>query len=204
MKIIGEAEKIKGQHKRFICQCDCGNIMRVTNYNLNITKKCHSCAGKENAITTHGKTNTPEYRIWTAIIQRCCNKNNPTWDLYGGRGIAVSKRWLKFENFILDMGVRPSNKHSIDRIDNSKGYNRTNCRWSLSTEQQRNKRTSRLLTCNGITKNLVEWVSTTGIPGSTITNRLSRGWSEQKTLSTPSNKLFANNRASGNYPRSIK
>lgn len=78
------------------------------------------------------------------MIQRCGNARNPGFANYGGRGITVCERWLSFENFLADMGPRPTPAHSIDRIDNDRGYEPGNCRWATVTEQNRNRRSTKL------------------------------------------------------------
>lgn len=83
---------------------------------------------------------TPEYVAWKSMIQRCTNRNNIAFKWYGARGIRVSKQWMKPEKFLMDMGKRPSSKHSLDRIDNSKGYSSGNCRWATKSEQAYNRR----------------------------------------------------------------
>lgn len=85
-----------------------------------------------------GKT-TPTYNSWLCIKQRCLNKNNHHWSVYGGRGIGIEESWLVFENFLKDMGERPKDT-TIDRIDNNKGYSKDNCKWSTIYEQQINHR----------------------------------------------------------------
>lgn len=133
----------------------------------------------------HGSLRAVEYRIWSLIIQRCMNKNNPAYESYGGRGIAVCNRWLKYENFLSDMGRRPSPKHSIDRKNNSKGYSKANCIWSLPLGQARNTRRNRHLTCCGRTQCLQAWALEVGISRQTICARLRLGWSVQQALQKP-------------------
>ena len=116
------------------------------------------------------------------MIARCYNPNNAAYNRYGGRGITVCKRWRKFENFLADMGNRPSSKYSIDRIDNSGNYTRENCKWSTMKEQCRNRRNNRLLTLNGETHCVAEWVDIVGIRSDTIRARLKRGWSVERAL----------------------
>ena len=82
----------------------------------------------------------PLYVMWNNIFQRCENPTAPGYKEYGGRGIHVTKRWYKFENFLIDMGPRPSCKHSIDRIKNDKGYGKSNCRWATRSQQMLNRR----------------------------------------------------------------
>lgn len=83
---------------------------------------------------------TPEYRAWTGMWTRCTNKKDIMYHHYGGRGITVCAKWDSFEKFLKDMGHRPSKLHSIDRINNDRGYSKNNCRWSVRTEQIRNRR----------------------------------------------------------------
>jgi len=91
----------------------------------------------------HGMFGTPEYWSWSGMIQRCTNPRNPAFHNYGGRGIKVCKRWLKFENFFADLGLKPSPKHTLDRINNSRGYSPDNCQWATWKEQNNNRRPKR-------------------------------------------------------------
>lgn len=90
--------------------------------------------------TMHNGTYRPEYKIWSAMVQRCTNSKNKNYKNYGGRGIAVCEEWLMFANFFRDMGERPTSKHTLEREDNNKGYSKENCKWATRTENNFNKR----------------------------------------------------------------
>lgn len=113
-------------------------------------------------------------------------KNNSS---YYRRGIKICDRWKNsFENFYKDMGPRPSDKHSIDRIDNDGNYEPSNCRWVTQLEQNRNKSNNRLITIGGETKILQEWLEFLKIPLSSYRNRVIRGMSPVEALTKPFQK----------------
>lgn len=117
------------------------------------------------------------------MLQRCNNPNQKHYKNYGGRGITVCERWLKFKLFMEDMGVRPDGM-SIDRIDNEKGYYKDNCRWTTRKTQQRNTRSNRLISFNGEIKTLAEWAEIKKLGYSTLQTRIWRGWSVERALLT--------------------
>lgn len=120
---------------------------------------------------------------------RCYNPDNVKYHVYGGRGIVVCDRWLDkkvgYQNFLLDMGRRPENCNSIDRIDNDGNYEPSNCRWASQREQMNNTRSNHVLTLNGVSLNIMQWSERVGISDRVLHSRLKRGWSVEKTLTTP-------------------
>jgi len=118
---------------------------------------------------------TAEYARWRNIHSRCQDPNNPQYLHYGGRGIKLCKRWEEFENFLADVGPRPSPRHSLDRIDNNGHYTPKNCHWATVTEQLRNRRTTRFITYRGETKTLLEWIAILGLPRERTIGRICKG-----------------------------
>lgn len=131
------------------------------------------------------------YNIWTFMIQRCNNKNFSEYHRYGARGITVCDHWLSFQNFLSDMGECP-NGRSIERRENDKGYEPSNCRWATARDQARNRRSNRWLTHDGRTQLLIDWADELNITHAAILKRFQRGWSIEKVLSTPKGKSNAN------------
>jgi hypothetical protein len=125
--------------------------------------------------------------------QRCYNRNHNSFKDYGGRGISVCERWISvngFQNFVADMGKRPSREHSIDRIDNNKGYSPENCRWSSRIDQASNKRNNRLLKKEGHAMTVAQWARRLGVPVATLSWRIQNGWPDEKVLKFDDNTSF--------------
>jgi len=128
------------------------------------------------------------YGSWRGMLWRCHDPRGKNWRLYGSRGVEVCERWTGrggFENFFSDMGPRPSAQHSIDRLDNNKGYEPGNCRWATRIEQRRNQRKSLFLEIDGERVSLAEFCEKTGRDYSVVAGRLKIGWSQEDAISRP-------------------
>lgn len=186
--VIASGEKHPQNGQFWICRCKCGTTREVRQVSLRrgASRSC-GCLRAElhrQVHTKHGLSQHREYQIWIDMIHRCTDPSYRNYPDYGGRGIGVCDRWLSVDSFIKDMGPRPSQKHSLDRIDNEQGYSPENCRWATQAEQNRNKRNSKRVTAFGRTQILADWALETGIPRSTVQHRLNRGWSPERALTT--------------------
>ncbi|MDD4995792.1 MAG: hypothetical protein PHW53_05015 [Patescibacteria group bacterium] len=176
--------------RRVVCICDCGkeHIAILKNIVSGSIISCGCFRDKKLAKVqmTHNMSNTSEYSIWRGIKKRCLTEKSTNYIYYGGRGIMICDRWRNsFENFFADMGARPSINHSIDRKDNMLGYSAENCRWSTVKEQANNKRNNIILEFNRESLNVTQWAEKLGIDRMRIFNRIDRGWSIEKILTTP-------------------
>lgn len=186
----------KGNQTTWLCKCDCGLLKTVATGSLvnGDTKSC-GCSSHEAARqrfiqmnTSHGWSGTATHESWKAMKQRCLNKRNPNYADYGGRGVLVCESWMRFEHFLADMGPRPEGT-SIERKNNSLGYNKHNCKWATPTEQANNKRTTTIVTANGETKPLTQWCREKGLNYQTIQGRIQdRNWLPERALSQPIRK----------------
>lgn len=126
------------------------------------------------------------------MIARCTDQDHDSFEEYGGRGITVCERWLKsFTDFLSDVGKRPSESHSLDRIETNGNYEPGNVRWATKSQQNRNLRTNALLVLDGKSATAAEWSEITGISPITIATRKRRGWTDERTLTTPAMKKSA-------------
>lgn len=174
-----------------LCRCDCGKEKSINYRNLIYGKsKTCGCSWGLN-LAKHGDYKSITYSTWQAMLARCNNKNNGKYSLYGGRGISVCDRWKRYENFLHDMGVRPSKNHSIDRINVDDGYHPENCRWASQKQQCRNKRDNRYIETTSGRMTVVEAAEKYNLNKSTIFNRLARGKSDSEALLPPKFKRNA-------------
>lgn len=134
-----------GSKIMWLCRCSCGaqKAVRAGSLTRGRSTSC-GCWQRELATkssTTHNGSSTPEFMVWKSMLGRCSNPNCKDWKNYGGRGIFVCDRWRAgFQNFLDDMGRRPSNEFSIDRVDVNGNYEPGNCRWATAKEQVDNRR----------------------------------------------------------------
>ena len=178
--------------------CVCGTTKSLYLYNLTKgkTKSC-GCwkaeACRQNALgntnrLSHNKSKSLIYKRWDAMVQRVSNPTNHNYSAYGGRGLTIEPKWLDFENFLIDMGEMPSEKHTLERLDTNAGYYADNCIWALREVQDDNKLQSiryeylgKMYSVNELAK-----ISPIGLDRTTIYLRLHRqGYSVHQAIATP-------------------
>jgi len=180
---------------RWLFRCDCGNekIYPRNAVTHCTTKTCGCGRSKENIgsrATKHGMHKTKLYRTYYGMIQRCTNSNNTMFHLYGGRGIRVCDEWTAsfetFRDWALSNGYE--DKLSIDRIDSNGSYSPSNCRWSTTKEQAKNRRTSILIEWEGITESINVWSKIVGIDNNTLGYRYHKKGLRPPELFDPPNR----------------
>lgn len=194
--VIQEAAPVKRQgggiRRHWFCRCACGVTRSVPQACLTHgeSRSC-GCLSKELAAelclsrnTTHGLSGSPEYGIWVNMKTRCLNPGVDAFRHYGGRGIAMCDEWRhSFQKFFEYVGPRPSIRHSIERIDNNRGYEPGNVSWALPIVQGSNKRNNVRLSAKGETLILAEWARRSGLDPEAIRKRLKSGWPVERAVS---------------------
>src|ERR1035437_8866313 len=172
---------------KWVCQCSCGNLKTVVAGNLQSgnTTTCGCMWGEKKVTHGHryhkdGKI-TRTYSAWSCMKTRCNNPNQKYYKDYGARGITYCQEWEDFSNFLKDMGECPP-QYELERNDVNGNYSKENCCWVTVREQQYNKRNSRLLTYNGVTRCLGEWAY---LHGETIRGRVKKEWTIEEALTIP-------------------
>lgn len=178
--VIGFGGRKNGSTK-WVCKCDCGKFVSAFAGNIKrgLTNSC-GCYRTERtrkACGTHFDNGSAEYSSWSCIRTRCFNKNNKGFKSYGARGITMCPEWKdSYEAFLRDMGRRPSDDHSIERIDNDGNYEPANCRWATSEEQANNTRQNRFVIVNGERITTARLSKRLGLSPNCIASRLNCGW----------------------------
>lgn len=193
---IGYAGKNRSDKNTWLWRCGCGklHIASAADVKSQRTKSC-GCLKLQHLLRrntsnrTHGAARnglqTPEYRIWGGMHTRCFNPNDAHYADYGGRGITVCDRWKdSFENFLADMGPRPTPKHTIERTNNDGNYELNNCVWATFYTQSRNKRSNHMVTYNGETLCVTDWAPRLGLTVACLFMRL-RKWTIEDAFTRP-------------------
>lgn len=184
----------------WVMRCDCGTE-RVC-MTVNLMKGRHRSCGCQRTQLMQKATRTiprtsvgkhiPEYSVWSQMRQRCSKPYAPNYEFYGAKGIMVCSRWDQgesgksgFECFLADMGPRPFDGASIDRVDPKGNYEPGNCRWADSDTQHNNKRNNVVLEYEGKRMTVTQWADHLGVKQSLIAQRLKRGWPVEAVLTPP-------------------
>lgn len=175
----------------WICRCDCSNIKEIPANDLAMgkTKSC-GCLKREIALaqvaklTKHGQCYSRIYKRWAGMMRRCYDSSKENFNLYGGRGISVCKRWHSFEKFYKDMGEVPFGM-TLDRIDTNGNYEPSNCRWATPKQQSNNRTNNKIIEWNGQKKTLSQWATDIGMSINALWARFDHSWGVEKALTTP-------------------
>lgn len=179
---------------RWICRCDCGNVVvrhgHVLRRNRPSDCGCGKSATMKKIATKHGGKGTRLYSIWIDMLRRCECPKIQSFKRYGGRGITVCDSWhdfVIFREWAVNNGY--SDDLTLDRIDNDREYSPKNCRWATIKVQENNRGNNTLLTFEGKTHTLSQWAEITGIHRATISRRIIKyGWSVERALTEPLHK----------------
>lgn len=197
--VIRQLPAVRGKsHIKVLCLCTCGKEITASRAKLysSHTRSC-GCLARDKTIARsykHGASRrdkeTPEHITWQGIRARCRRTNHQDYADYGGRGITVDPRWDDFVNFFSDMGIRPSPKHSIERVDNNLGYSKENCVWALPEQQANNKRKTVFVCWNDHVMSISQACKYHHINRRTVLRRIRKlKWSISRALTTPTARV---------------
>lgn len=187
-----EAGQDKYSSWLYLCKCDCGKDKVAAGWLLRRgdIKSCgcyraEVLKAKSDSQRTHGARHTRAYYAWINMRNRCDRPNHKFYGDYGARGIKICDAWQKFENFLADMGQPPEGL-TLERKENSLGYDKANCVWATKKVQANNRRSSRFIEFNGQRKTLQQWADETGMKRATIAYRIDKGgMTPEQALTTP-------------------
>lgn len=173
----------------WICKCDCGNtaIVKGSLLKRGATKSC-GCLNKEallEANRTHGMTGTKIRGVWYTMVRRCTDPNVKSYPSYGGRGIRVCDKWMKFAGFYEDMGGTYQKGLTLDRKDNDGDYCKDNCQWTTPKAQANNTRANKILIVKGEELTLAQACEKYGVPYGRTKARLLSGWADEDAIFIP-------------------
>lgn len=175
--------------RKAVVQCFCGRkfITRISGLkNGRVTScGCRRKDGHMKRITRHNMSTSSEYSSWESMKSRCLYEDNKFYYNYGGRGITVCKEWMDFKNFFKDMGLKPSKKYSLERIDVNGNYEPENCRWADKHDQDRNKRNTVKIEYDGKSIVLIDLAKQFNLNQQTLRKRLNKGMSVEEALTKP-------------------
>lgn len=181
----------QGKKVMWECKCDCGNLTQVLTSNLKCgrTKSC-GCLRISKLVsrsTTHNQRHTKLYEVWKTMKQRCFNPNCDSYKNYGARGITIYSDWKDNFNSFYEWSISNGYQDglTIDRIDFNGNYEPSNCRWVDRLTQANNTRTNVFIEFNNEVHTIAEWSRIYNIKQSVLSDRLRRGWSIEKSLTSP-------------------
>jgi hypothetical protein len=178
LTILREGERSK-YARQFWVLCACGVERLMSAHPIHqgrvVSCGCHGRLILGETSRRHGQTRSPTYKVWENLRRRTRRVNGNRAHRYIAQGISFDPAWASFEVFLAEMGERPKGK-SIDRIDNSRGYSKENCRWATPTEQARNRVTNRVFTYRGVDLCLAALAQLAGLPAVNVRQRLRIGW----------------------------
>ena len=184
LTVVREGGRDRKSNVLWECRCICGNTVLAHAYDLG--KRVVSCKCKPKAIThgmgRKGVKRSRIYSVWAAMITRCTSNKCRTWSRYGGRGIEVHPAWRKFPIFYAYVGDPPFKGATLDRVDNSKGYEPGNVRWATRTEQVDNRDTTIWITIEGSKKPQAHWLRILGKSSSLVCYYVKRGYSREEII----------------------
>ena len=192
-EVLTEPRYLPGKTKRTaLARCSCGTQKEIQLSDLvkGKTTKCNKCSQG-----THGKSKTPEYRVWLQIIHRCNTPTHVAYPYYGGRGVTVCARWDpskggSFENFFNDVGERPGLDYQLDKEAydlNNKEYGPNTCKWVPTLENCNRRNNTVFISYKGEVRSAADWARKLGINRTTLKERLRAGWSIENIMESPHN-----------------